>query len=600
MTPPRHVILSAAEREESGRRGMAPPPRSFAVSAAQDDVTFWALAVLCGASRLLAMARSMWDWDEALFCLGMRQYDVTQHHPHPPGFPVFIGLAKILRLVIPSDFRALQALSLIAGVLVFPAIFLLARELRLRFETSIVAATLFAFFPNVWFFGGGAFSDVPSIVLVVFAVVYLLRGSESRRDYWIGTLLLALAIGIRPQNLLVGLFPGARATWRRPWADIAVAVAIGIVVVGVAYGAAIHATGNRDAYMTTVRAHGDYIARIDSFRAPERPPLWRIFDRFFIKQYESPALSIVTSIFVLLSVAGAIRRRDRAMLENFLIWGPFAIAAWLMLDRFSINRFSIGYAPMFAIFAADGIRRASRGMRQVELGLGAVLTAAFFIWTAPAFVPVRRDVAPSVQAVEEALQTNGQLFVGYSMTPFIEYLAPSVPITRVMDDRAVPMTLTPRPILLAEVSEPQPGGGRVITRERGRLWNIARRHYFEVVVRPLTNIARFGEGWNPPERQGMDEWRWMGLQSTTILPPKSGDTVLRLHFVLPGEVTGRQPRISVVLNGKLLDRFRATEQYVSRDYHVTPGPAENVLQLSTDQSADNRGLKVRFISWGPG
>jgi dolichyl-phosphate-mannose-protein mannosyltransferase len=562
-------------------------------------LTFWALAVLCAVSRFLAMARSMWDWDEALFCLGMRQYDVTQHHPHPPGFPVFIGMAKILRFVIPSDFRALQALSLIAGVLVFPAMFLLARELRMRFETSIVAATLFAFFPNVWFFGGTAFSDVPSIVLVVLAVVFLFRGSESRRDYWLGTFLLALAIGIRPQNLLVGLYPGARSTLRRPWRDVAIALLIGIAVTGLAYGAAIYATGNVHDYMTTVRAHGDYIARIDSFRSPDRPPLWRIFDRFFIKQYESPWLSIVISIFVLVSVIGAIRKRDRSMLENFLTFGPFAIAAWLMLDRFSINRFSIGYAPMFAVFAADGIRRISRENRQLELGIGAVLVAAFFLWTAPAFGPVRREVAPSVQAVEEALKTNGQLFVGYSMTPFIEYLAPSVPITRVMDDRAIPMTLAPRPILLAEVAEPQPGG-RVFTRDRWRLWSIARRHYFEVVVRPLTNIGRFGNGWSEPEQQGMDEWRWMGRESTTFLPPAAGDTVLRLHFVLPGELVGRQPEIAVVLNGKVLDRFRAADQYISRDYHVTPAPAENVLQLSTDQTADSRGLKVRFISWGPG
>src|SRR5260221_3296707 len=110
------------------------------------------------------MARSLWDWDEALFTLGMRAYDVTKHHPHPPGFPVFIGLAHLVRLVTPSDFRALQAISLVAGMCVFPAMFFLGRELRLRFETSLVAALLCAFFPNVWYFGGTAFSHVPPIV----------------------------------------------------------------------------------------------------------------------------------------------------------------------------------------------------------------------------------------------------------------------------------------------------------------------------------------------------------------------------------------------------------------------------------------------------
>src|SRR3954468_2366737 len=112
---------------------------------------YWSAAAVCALSRFLAMARSPWDWDEALFCLGLRSYDVTQHHPHPPGFPVYIAVAKLFRLFIPSDFRALQTVNLIAGILVFPAMFLLARELRTRFETSMIAATLFAFLPNVWF-----------------------------------------------------------------------------------------------------------------------------------------------------------------------------------------------------------------------------------------------------------------------------------------------------------------------------------------------------------------------------------------------------------------------------------------------------------------
>jgi len=568
---------------------------------------FWTTAVVCAASRFLAMARSMWDWDEALFSLGMRSYDVTLHHPHPPGFPVYIAMAKLLRLVLPSDFRALQAVNLIAGMLAFPAMFLLARELQLRFETSIIASA-FSFFPNVWFFGGTAFSDVPSIVLVIFAVVFLFRGRVSTRDYLLGTFLLALAIGMRPQNLLLGLFPGILATMRRPVRDVMAALAIGLVVVGLAYGGAIYATGNLHDYIGTVRAHADYIARIDSFRSPDRPPLWRLFDRFFLKQYEHPALSVITSIFVAISVVGSIRARDRAMLYNVLIFGPFAISAWLMLDRFSINRFSIGYVPMFAIFAADGIARVSRGSRAIEGGVAALLIGAFIVWAVPAFTPVRRDVAPSVRAVETALKTvnpsTSRLYVGYSMTPFIEYLAPSFPITRVMDDRAIPMTPATNPVLLAEVSEPVPGG-ILFTRDRDRLWNIARRHYFEVVLRPLSNAGQFGAGWYPPEQQGMDEWRWMSSSSLTTLPPARGPTFLRLNFAIPGELVSKQPAITVSLNGKTLERFRSTTADVSRDYHVTPLAAPNVLQLSTDQTVKDTtigrdiGLRVRFISWGP-
>ena len=311
----------------------------------------WSVGIVCALSRFLAMARTLWDWDETLFCLGMRSYDVGLHHPHPPGFPVFIAIARIVRLVVHDDFRSLQAVSLASGVLLFPAMFLLARELRLRFETAIIAAALCAFFPNVWFFGGTAFSDVPSIVLVIAAVAMLIRGCRDSEAYLIGTVLLALAIGMRPQNLLVGLWPGVVATyyrWKENWRDVIWAAVIGIVISGVAYFSAMIATGSYDRYAGAIRAHADYITRIDSWRSPERPALWRLFDRFFVKQYQSQTLSIVTSIFVLVSVIGAIRNRDRRIGMITLAFVPFAISAWLMLDRFSINRFSIGYCNTFA------------------------------------------------------------------------------------------------------------------------------------------------------------------------------------------------------------------------------------------------------------
>jgi hypothetical protein len=51
------------------------------------------LALVIAATRLLALARSPWDWDELLFCYAVRDYDVPAHHPHPPGYPLFIVLA---------------------------------------------------------------------------------------------------------------------------------------------------------------------------------------------------------------------------------------------------------------------------------------------------------------------------------------------------------------------------------------------------------------------------------------------------------------------------------------------------------------------------
>ena len=540
----------------------------------------------------------------------MRDYNVALHHPHPPGFPAYIGIAHIARFFTDSDFHALQIVNLVFAMLIFPAMYLLARELRLSFTTSCVAATLFAFFPNVWFFGGGAFSDIPSIVIVCFAAALLLRGERDRNAYFLGALLLALAIGIRPQNLLVGLFPAIYASRKRRPLEIVLAALIVITIVAICFGGAIYATGSLPEYMRVVREHGEYISRIDSFRSPDRPALWRLFDRFFIKQYQSPVLSVIASLIALVSIIGAIRDRDRSMLWDVLTFGPFAIFAWLMLDRFSISRFSIGYQPMFAIFIADGIRRLARSRAWLEPVLASALVIAFIAYTAPELNVVRTTIAPSVLAAQALNRTidpkRDQLYVGHTMSKFVDLFAPNVPYRDVIDDRALPLAPVPRAWLLAEITATKPRG-LMFTRERGRLWNIARRHYFEITLAPLTARPQFVSGWYGPEWADIAEWRWMGGRSITILPPQNGPAVLRMHLGIPGELMSKNPEITVKMNGHVVDRFRTTEGYLERNVHVAApnGAAVNTLELSIDHTLgpgdDGRtlGLRLRYLAWGP-
>src|SRR5438067_2001126 len=179
-----------------------------------DKRAFFALWALTALSRFAAIAKSPWDWDEVELMRGVRAYDVSLHAPHPPGYPVFIFIAKLIRPIAGSDFHALQSIVVVSAIALFPVVFFLARELRFSTRTALLGATLTAFLPNVWFYGGTAMSDVPGLVLGLFACAMLLRGrndhlaplpSAASVPTLLGAFILGLSIGIRPQNVLMAI-----------------------------------------------------------------------------------------------------------------------------------------------------------------------------------------------------------------------------------------------------------------------------------------------------------------------------------------------------------------------------------------------------------
>jgi hypothetical protein len=228
----------------------------------------------------------------------------------------------------------------------------------------------------------------------------------------------------------------------------------------------------------------------------------------------------------------------------------------------------------------------------------------------PVFTPVRNEIAPSVlaaRAVPGHLDSKrDQLFVAKSMLPFFELLVPGFPFTKVTDDRAMPLAARQHAWLLAEITK-TPLNGFVFARERGHLWNIARRHYFRVKLEPLTRRPQFVSGWYGPESMGNDEWRWMSGRSVMLLPPAHGKTMLQIQVGLPGELIPNNPQITVKLNGQVLDQFRTRDGDLERDYRVSPAPKNlpNILELSIDRTMrprdDSRelGLRLRYLGWGP-
>jgi hypothetical protein len=518
--------------------------------------------LLTAISRWLALARSPWDWDEVLFDLAMNRYDVAQHRPHPPGFPLFILSADAVRSITGwSNFHSLQAVNFIAAIAIVPAMVVLCRELRVRFTTSLSAALLLAFAPNVWFFGGGAFSDVPSMCLVILGIALLLRGCRGDVSFLAGAVVIGIAAGFRPQNLLVAFAPfviAATHQWRRSVARVIAAGAIIVVIVAVSFGGAAAITGVAR-YRDALAKHERYITTIDSFRSPTRPPLWRIADDFFARPYRAWPINITVTLLAAL----ALLRRRPYVIAALAAFGPFCLFAWLVLDFHSASRFSIGYAPLFALLAAEGIAMLPA---RAEVFASGALLALFIAWTMPSLHVVRTEDAPPVAAIEwvrtHVDPRNAIAVIDADLVPYAERALDGYE-TRYVSGPGVTWG---EPYRRGVVVREEGSGVIVFRRARGHLAGIARDRYFEVSLTPLRNNVDVS-------------------RNAITLPPLPHPT-LELSFDVQPPAT-----ITISLNGRVLDTIHATTPRVTRRY-------ENVQSSGMLTIAAERA-RLRALGWLP-
>ena len=164
----------------------------------------------------------------------------------------------------------------------------------------------------------------------------------------------------------------------------------------------------------------------------------------------------------------------RRSIPNALTLARFAaipVFAWLYLDFHSASRFSIGYMPLFALLAADGIPS-----RWQLVTLAAVL-ALLIGWTAPVLRIVHTTDSPPVAAIE-SIPKGATVYVDERLAAHAALLLPRYKLVRVTPHLEIPEGA----LLLKEGASDAPGA-KNFTRTRDRLDGIARARYFEVSVR---------------------------------------------------------------------------------------------------------------------
>lgn len=571
------------------------------------------LTIVIGLTRFAAVAKSLWDWDEALFALAVSDYDVTQHRPHPPGYPLFVAAAKAVHLAGVPEFRALQVIALLGAIAVFPAAFLLAKELGFGFATSIAGAAIFAFLPNVWLYGGTGFSDIPAIALAFAGSAFLLRGRRESRAYILGAVLLALAAAIRPTNLLVGLVPGMLATWdllrARSWRPVLLAALLGAVIVAGSYAGAALASESVANYRKAVRVQAEWVRDVDSWQAKIRPPLKQLAPLFFLTPVQHEDLMWPLAGLAALSAVVAIVRRRAAPLLTLAIFGPIAVISWLQLDFTAASRYSIAYLALHAFLAADGLGILAVRRDAIHAVLAGVVVIVFGAWTWPALTVQRTTDAPPVQALKWVLANapaGVPIIVHGGLGPHTDiYLA----------NRAHSWFDKPEELATA------PGNAYVVQphgvprafnfeRPKGRLWKTVRQRHFEASVLPLANMVAFDSGWYGEEGTGGETFRWMAKEGRLLLPPLPGMGTLSMRFHVPEDLV-EAPSIDVVFNGQTVETIVGRKGAVERRWTLLSRRWQpNELRIVTSATAnpkrmhgidDDRelGLLMKGVTWFP-
>ena len=212
-------------------------------------------ALLIGAvalTRILFRSHYLYDLDSVDFALAIGRFDPAVFQPHPPGYFLYVCLARLLNGWFHDANASLVAISFGASCAAAPFIYLLAHE-WFGIRAARFAGAIFLFSPLAWFHG------IVALTYIVEGFFSALIGylcwrvyTGSTREVLAAAVALGVAAGLRPSSLLflgpVFLFSLRKA----PRNKIAAALAALSVTVLAWFVPMIYASGGPQAYLSSL------------------------------------------------------------------------------------------------------------------------------------------------------------------------------------------------------------------------------------------------------------------------------------------------------------------------------------------------------------
>ena len=373
-----------------------------------------ALALLFLAAHLVLLPGTLGDIDSINFALGVRDFDVAHHQPHPPGYPLYIGLAKLSTAVFEwmqvtgPEARGLAFWGAVGGTALVPLLFLLFRRLDGSPRLAAWAAALTVTSPVMWFTALRPLSDVAGLAAAVAAQLLLLRAAapaSSTASLMVAAFASGLAIGVRSQTFLLTLpllaYLLVTATPRSiaRWLYAGAALALGVLTWGVPL---VIANGGLSAYLAALAQQGaeDFSGVVMLWNMPTLRVALQALQHTFISPWATPWLAAAVLTAVAVGVATLLQDRRTAVLVGILTL-PYLIFH-LIFQETRFVRYALPVVPVMAWLAVRGLDRLGGAVAPVTTGLIAYSLAL----AVPASIGYSQVPPPIFRAMEDLAEAN--------------------------------------------------------------------------------------------------------------------------------------------------------------------------------------------------
>jgi len=366
-------------------------PRNVCASWQRFPQTLIALAlfVLTLALRLPFASQTLNHWDSVNHALALTAFNVAAHRPQPPGYILYIGIARLVNFIFPDAQTALVVVTMLASALAVAFLFLLGARMVSR-EMGLIAALLLLTSPPFWFDGEVALPytvEGSASIVLAFLLHKMLTGEQ--RIASLTAVVFAISIGLRQQMALFFAPLVLYVFWKQSWRARVESVAWFAFVCALWFVPLMVSAGGIENYLKTLRElNSSFASEYVLGGAGGEAGLVRNIVRQ--ATYTAYALNLALLPFVFALASRWRESNWRGVWEN-----PRArfLALWIVPSILFYTLFHMGspgliyvYLPALFLIAAWGVMQLTRAVPQWRVFVVIALCAAnafLFLGTPP-------------------------------------------------------------------------------------------------------------------------------------------------------------------------------------------------------------------------